>query len=106
MSAIMTRMSRTTIMADDALLDQLRAIADEEGISLGEVIRQGLEWRASTRRRVPSFIGKLPGPATAGPSPSIGLSDEERDIAKYVATKHARIRAEGEAASGSSPRAR
>ena len=56
----MARMSRTTIMADDALLDELREIAEEEGISLGEVIRQGLEWRASTCRRVPSFIGKLP----------------------------------------------
>ena len=40
MSAIMARMSRTTIMADDALLDELRAIAKEEGISLGEVIRE------------------------------------------------------------------
>ncbi len=58
----MARMSRTTIMADDALLDELRAIAKEEGVSLGEVIRQGLEWRARTRRRVPSFIGKLPPP--------------------------------------------
>ncbi len=57
MSAIMARMSRTTIMADDALLDELREIAAEEGVSLGEVIRQGLEWRAKTRRRVPSFIG-------------------------------------------------
>jgi hypothetical protein len=50
------KMSRTTIMADDVLLDELRAIAKEENISLGEVIRQGLEWRASTRRRVPSFV--------------------------------------------------
>jgi len=44
-------------MADDALLDRLRAIAKEEGVSLGEVIRQGLEWRAKLRRRPPSFIG-------------------------------------------------
>ena len=58
MSAIMARMSRTTIMADDALLDRLREIAKEEGISLGEVIRQGLEWRAAThRRRRLAFIG-------------------------------------------------
>ena len=55
----MTRMSRTTIMAPDDLLDQLRAIAKEEGISLGEVIREGLEWRAQTRRRRPSFIGAV-----------------------------------------------
>lgn len=61
MSAIMARMSRTTIMADDALLDQLREIAHEEGISLGAVIRQGLEWRVKMRRRrgPPSFIGAI-----------------------------------------------
>lgn len=58
MSAIMARMRRTTIMADDALLEQLRAIAKTEGVSLGEVIRQGLEWRAATHpRRRPGFIG-------------------------------------------------
>lgn len=50
-------MSRTTIMADDDLLDELRAIARREQVSLAEVIRQGLEWRARTRRRAPSFIG-------------------------------------------------
>jgi hypothetical protein len=56
----MTRMSRTTIMAPNDLLDQLRAIASEEGLSLGEVIRQGLEWRAEQRRRrPPSFIGAV-----------------------------------------------
>ena len=59
MNAIMARMSRTTIMAPNELLDELRAIAAEEGVSLGEVIRQGLEWRARTRRRVPSFIGAI-----------------------------------------------
>lgn len=56
----MPRMSRTTIMADDALLEQLRTIAKQEGISLGQVIRQGLEWRVSQRRRCPpSFIGAV-----------------------------------------------
>lgn len=49
-------MVRTTIMADRELIDELRSIAKLEHISLGEVIRQGLEWRASTRRRVPSFV--------------------------------------------------
>jgi hypothetical protein len=92
----MTKMSRTTIMADDTLLDELRAIADEEGISLGEVIRQGLEWRARTRRRVPSFIGKLPpqpdGADRIGP-PSFA-SDEERLIAEYIREKHDRLRDE------------
>jgi hypothetical protein len=54
----MARMVRTTIMADRELIDELRAIAKQEQISLGEVIRQGLEWRASTRRRPPSFLQK------------------------------------------------
>lgn len=58
----MAKMTRTTIVADDELLDELRAIAKAEGISLGEVIRQGLEWRAKTRRRVPSFIGAVASP--------------------------------------------
>ena len=52
-------------MAERRLLDELRAIAADGGISLGEVIRQGLEWRAKTRRRVPSFIGAV---AVAGRS--------------------------------------
>ena len=91
MSAIMTKMSRTTIMADDALLDQLREIANEEGVSLGEVIREGLEWRAATRRRVPSFVGKLPPPSEmpTGP-PSFVARNDEQLIAEYVRTKHDR----------------
>jgi hypothetical protein len=87
----MAPMSRTTIMADDDLLDELREIAEEEGVSLGEVIRQGLEWRAKTRRRVPSFIGKLP-PAvgeTTGPPSFIARNDEEL-IKAYILEKHAR----------------
>ena len=91
-------MSRTTIMADDALLDELRAIAAEEGISLGEVIRQGLEWRAKTRRRVPSFIGKLPlpGDQAIGPHPFPEGTDDA-SIAEAVRAKHDRIRAEWQA---------
>ncbi len=38
-------------MADEHLLDRLRAIAKEERTSLAEVIRQGLEWRAHQARR-------------------------------------------------------
>lgn len=100
----MARMSRTTIMADDALLDALRAIAAEEGVSLGEVIRQGLEWRARTRRRVPSFIGKLPLPAhpPAG-APSFTARDDERLIEQYVREKHDRIRAERDADQAARP---
>ncbi len=74
-------------MADDALLDELREIAKEEGVSLGEVIRQGLEWRAKTRRRIPSFIGKFV-------STDDGVTDAARRadelIAEYIRDKHAR----------------
>lgn len=87
----MTRMSRTTIMADDALLDQLRKIAREDGVSLGEVIRQGLEWRAQTRHRPPSFLAKI---AVERPSRTGGDDDgaerAEELIAEYIRAKHAR----------------
>jgi hypothetical protein len=79
-------MTRTTIMADDALLDQLRAIAREEGVSLAEVIRQGLEWRARTRRRVPSFVGAI----SSVDRPHDTARDDEELIAEYIREKHAR----------------
>jgi len=81
----MAKMSRTTVMADDELLDQLRAIARQDGISLGEVIRQGMEWRASTKRRVPSFLGAI---GTDGHGDTSNRVDEL--IAEYVREKHAR----------------
>ena len=80
----MARMSRTTIMADDALLNELREIAHEEGVSLGEVIRQGLEWRAHTRRRVPSFIGAI----ASGHADTSQRVDEL--VAEYIRGKHPR----------------
>ncbi len=58
----MAKMVRTTIVADAELLDELREIAKMEGLSLGEVIRQGLEWRVKTKRRPPSFIGAVTSP--------------------------------------------
>ena len=82
----MARMSRTTIMAPDDLLDELRRIAKEDGVSLGEVIRQGLELRAGERRRrPPSFIGAVE---------SDGHGDTSRRVdelvAEYLREKHAR----------------
>ncbi len=47
---------RTTIMADEELLERLRRIARLEGVSLAEVIRQGMEMRAQPQRKL-SFIG-------------------------------------------------
>jgi hypothetical protein len=52
-------MKRTTIMADEAVLDRLRVIARREGLSLAEVIRQGLELRARERPPRLSFIGAV-----------------------------------------------
>jgi hypothetical protein len=89
MTAIMARMVRTTIMADGELLDQLRAIAKEEQISLGEVIRQGLEWRAATRRRPPSFL--RPRRPRVEPTSDAALRDEEI-ILEYVRQKDERRR--------------
>ena len=43
-------------MADEDLLDRLRQIASSEGLSLAEVIREGLQWRAEESRKAPSFI--------------------------------------------------
>jgi hypothetical protein len=50
-------MERTTIMADEQLLEKARAVARREGLSLAEVIRQGIELRVRQPRRKPSFIG-------------------------------------------------
>ena len=49
-------MKRTTIMADEQVLDRLRAIAHRDRVSLAEVIRQGLELRIGQQRQ-PRFIG-------------------------------------------------
>lgn len=88
MSAIMARMVRTTIMADPALIDELRAIAKEEQISLGEAIRQGLEWRANTRRRIPSFVKHRS--ASAEPASDDGASRDEELIIEWVKDRDAR----------------
>jgi hypothetical protein len=50
-------MQRTTVMADEELLEAARRVADREQISLAEVIRQGIELRVRQRTRPPRFIG-------------------------------------------------
>ncbi len=84
----MAKMVRTTIMADGELLEQLRSIAKDEGISLCEVIRQGLEWRVKTRRRVPSFIGAV----AFGEGTGDAASRDEEIILEYIRGKDARER--------------
>ena len=53
-------MKRTTIFADEKLLNDLKRIADEEGISTAEGIRQALEkfiaQRQKSRRKL-SIVG-------------------------------------------------
>lgn len=88
----MTRMVRTTVMADRELIDELRAIATEERISLGEVIRQGLEWRAQTKRRPPSFLRR--GGPRVEPTDDAASRDEEL-ILDWVTKKHERRRDAG-----------
>jgi hypothetical protein len=53
----MLTMKRTTIMADEELLERPRAVARTERLSLAAVIRQGLEWRAAQVGRPLHFIG-------------------------------------------------
>lgn len=69
MDAIIMAMRRTTIMADDSLLDRLRAIARDEGTSLAEIIREGMELRAQRGRPAMTFVGSIstgrPGHRTA-----------------------------------------
>ncbi len=66
-------MKRTTIMADEDLLERLRAVARRERLSLAEVIRQGLEWRARQRPPQPRFIGA--GASSEAPHDTAQRSD-------------------------------
>jgi hypothetical protein len=50
-------MERTTIMADEKLLDAARRTAEREGVSLAEVIRQGIELRVRQGSGRRGFIG-------------------------------------------------
>jgi hypothetical protein len=80
-------MIRTTIMADRELIDELREIAKDEQVSLGEVIRQGLAWRATTRRRIPSFVTRRSKPVE--PTDDGAVRDEELLI-EWVKARDAR----------------
>jgi len=53
-------MKRTTIFADEDVLSALREIAQQEGLSIAEVIRQALNRFIVDQhrgRRLPSFLG-------------------------------------------------
>jgi metal-responsive CopG/Arc/MetJ family transcriptional regulator len=53
-------MKRTTIFADENLLNSLKHIADEEGVSIAETIRQALDRFVAQRQKSKkqlSFVG-------------------------------------------------
>jgi hypothetical protein len=50
-------MQRTTIMAPEELIRQLRLVAAERGISMAEIIREALEEKARAARPRPRSLG-------------------------------------------------
>jgi hypothetical protein len=50
-------MQRTTIMAPEELLRQLRLAAAERGVYMAELIREALEEKARARRPKPRSLG-------------------------------------------------
>jgi hypothetical protein len=50
-------MHRTTIMAEPATIERLRALARERGVSFAEVVREALAEKAASYRPKPSSIG-------------------------------------------------
>jgi hypothetical protein len=50
-------MPRTTIVAPEELLQRLRQIAGERGVSLAAVIREALEEKALAQRPRPKSVG-------------------------------------------------
>jgi hypothetical protein len=50
-------MRRTTIVAPDYLIERLRLVASERGVSLATVIREALEKQADSYRPKPRSLG-------------------------------------------------
>ncbi len=50
-------MRRTSIMADEDVLQRLRDLAHDRGVSLAEVIREALEQKAGEFRPRPKCLG-------------------------------------------------
>jgi len=48
---------RTTIVAPDEILERLRSLAAERGVSLAAVIREALEEKAGRHRPKPQSLG-------------------------------------------------
>jgi len=65
---------RTTIVAPDDLLQRLRALAAERGVSLAAVIREALEEKAARHRPKPRSLGM----AASGYTDTARRSGDER----------------------------
>ena len=50
-------MERTTIMADESVLDRLRRLARERGVSFAAVVREALDEKARTYQPKPLSLG-------------------------------------------------
>jgi hypothetical protein len=68
-------MKRTTIMADEEMLERLRAVARWDHLSLAEVIRQGMELRVQQAPRRFRFIG-----AGSSSEPPYNMSELASDL--------------------------
>jgi hypothetical protein len=66
---------RTTIVADDGIMEQLREIARQERVPLAHVIRQALELRVKQQRPRVTFIGRA-----ASTEPPFDTSERAGDI--------------------------
>jgi hypothetical protein len=69
-------MPRTTIVAPEELLDRLRRIAVERGVSMASIIREALEEKAQNYRPRPRSLGI----GASGHSDTARRTPEERPI--------------------------
>ena len=67
-------MERTTIMADEEVVERLRALARDRGVSFAEVVREALEVKAAEYRPKPRSMGLF----SSGRSDGSSVADEGR----------------------------
>lgn len=53
----MASVMRTTVMADPVVMDRLKALARERGVSLASVVREALEEKSRAHRPKPLSLG-------------------------------------------------
>lgn len=72
-------MKRTTIMAEEDLLDRLREVAASEGRSLGDIVREALEEKVTALAPAPKSLGHGDSRGRAPRAAKIGDLDIEPD---------------------------